>query len=74
MAKHTPLTSQPPAPNVLLLKVPEASARYRMGQRRLRDLIADGEIPVIRMSRRILIRPEAIEAWLLRQESYVGAD
>lgn len=53
---------------VEFLKIPDAAKRYPIGHVRLGRLIRAGEIAHLRLGRRILVRPEAVEAWLLSQE------
>jgi excisionase family DNA binding protein len=47
-----------------LLTVPEAAAELRIGVRTMKDLTARGDIEVVRIGRRVLIRPEAIRAYV----------
>jgi hypothetical protein len=59
----TPVTSKH-------VPIREAVKGFPIGLNRLRQLIADGEIPasILPGRGRILVRPEAIQEWLDRQE------
>ena len=58
------------APGVLPLL--QVGRMYAIGQRRLYALVQSGEIPSIRLGNRLLLRPETVEAWLVKQESSNG--
>jgi len=50
-----------------LLTVAQAAKRLQVGERTLRDCIARGHLPVVRLSARCLrIQPEDLEAYILR--------
>lgn len=50
----------------MLMDVPAATRELKVGQSTLRRWIREGRLSVIRLGRRVLIRPEAIEV-LIRQ-------
>ena len=56
------------APSLELLKPKEAAKRYRINETKLYQLVKDGTIPHIPLGRRILLRPQAIDDWLLSLE------
>lgn len=67
-----------PSPPLELLNIADAAKRYPIGNNRLRRLIRDGAIRAVRLQgsrgrARILVRPQAIEEWLLAQESAAPA-
>jgi excisionase family DNA binding protein len=47
-----------------LLTVPEAAAELRISKRTVERLTARGDLEVVRIGGRVLIRPEAIEAYV----------
>lgn len=47
-----------------LLTVPEAAAELRLSLRTMKDITARGDIEVVRIGRRVLIRPEAVQAFV----------
>jgi excisionase family DNA binding protein len=51
------------------LTIDEGARRYPIGRDRLRKLVAEGEIPSIRLGRRILVRVERIAEWMAAQEA-----
>lgn len=66
--------SMPPHPEApdrprgaAVLSPVQVAARYPIGLKRLRRLCAKGEIPSLRLDRRILIRPDDVETWLASQ-------
>lgn len=58
----------PPADLRPLLTVTEAAAILRLSVRTVRSMIAQGSIPVVRLSvRRLAIRPLDLESWIARR-------
>jgi excisionase family DNA binding protein len=47
-----------------LLTVPEAAAELRVGKRTVERLTSRGDLEVVRIGGRVLIRPEAITAYV----------
>lgn len=54
--------------NAEFVTIDEGARRYPIGRDPLRRLVATGEIPSIRLGRRILVRTERIREWLISQE------
>lgn len=52
----------------MLLDVQAATQELRIGQSTLRRWIREGRLPVVRLGRRVLIRPEALEELIRRNE------
>ena len=48
----------------MLVDVATAASELRIGQSTLRRWLAEGKIPVIRLGRRVLIRRQALEAFI----------
>lgn len=48
----------------LTLTIEEAAATLGVSTRHLRTMIAEGEVPVARLGRRVLIVRTQLEAWL----------
>lgn len=51
----------------LLLKVPEAANLLGLGRTKLYELIARGDIPVVRIDRSVRISVETLEKWVASQ-------
>lgn len=49
--------------DVILISVPEAARRMSVDPATMRKLITSGEIPCVRVGRRILVRPEDLRRW-----------
>lgn len=47
-----------------LLTIPEAAAELRVGKRTVERMTARGDLEVVRIGGRVLIRPEAIRAYV----------
>jgi excisionase family DNA binding protein len=47
----------------------EAARLLSISERTLFQLVADGEIPVIRLKRKVLFRPADLNAWLLSKSA-----
>jgi excisionase family DNA binding protein len=57
----------------LLLRVPEAAQLLGLGRTTTYDLIARGEIPVVRVGRAVRVPREALVAWIAsRREAPVS--
>lgn len=52
----------------LILTVPEAARLLKVGRTTLRDHIRAGEIPHLRLGRKILLRRDALMAWMEQRE------
>jgi excisionase family DNA binding protein len=63
MASISPTTPE------LLLTRDEAAAALKLCTRTVDKLIRNGELPVVRIGRRVLVSVSAIEAWISRQEA-----
>jgi excisionase family DNA binding protein len=62
-------TSNPAVePNSLLLNIPAASAVLGLTVWQIRGLIANGEIPVIRVGKKLFLRRAALTRWAERSE------
>ena len=48
----------------MLLDISTAIQELKVGQSTLRKWIAQGRLPVVRLGSRVLIRPEALEAFV----------
>jgi excisionase family DNA binding protein len=57
----------------LLLTIGEAARLLRLSRTFTYDLAAQGELPVIRFGRRVLISREALERYLLEKTDDAGA-
>jgi excisionase family DNA binding protein len=49
---------------VTLLTISEAATELRVSKRTVEQLTARGDLEVVRIGRRVLIRPEAIDAYV----------
>lgn len=52
----------------IALNIQEASAQVRLAVPTLRKLVQQKLIPCVRVGRRVLFRPESLEAWLRDRE------
>jgi excisionase family DNA binding protein len=52
----------------VLLDYRQAAKALRIGQRTLADLVAKGEIPVVRIRGRVLFCPDTLAAWAKSHE------
>jgi hypothetical protein len=57
-----------PAANSLLLNLPDASSASGLTVWQLRGLIANGELPVVRVGKRLYLRRATINRWVERAE------
>ena len=48
----------------LTLTIPEAAAAIGVSSRTLRELVARGEFPIVRVGRRVLVVKTQLAAWL----------
>ena len=48
----------------MLVDVPTATQTLKIGQSTLRRWIREGRLPVVRLGRRVLIRPETLEEFI----------
>lgn len=55
--------------NTLLVTVEEASRRISFGETTVRELIARGELPVVRVGRSVRIPVAALQRWVQKQLS-----
>lgn len=55
--------------NQLLLTVPDAAARVGLGRSKLYELIAAGELPVVRIGRSVRISAERLREWVAKLEA-----
>lgn len=46
------------------LKVPEVAAELRIARSRAYDLVADGEIPAVRIGRSVRVSRKELDRWL----------
>jgi excisionase family DNA binding protein len=61
----------PEPESVQLQTIREVAGRLRISQRLVRSLVATGELPVVRIRRRILVSPEALVRFVRARE--IGA-
>ena len=54
-------------PNPLLLSIPKAAQQLGISESCARQMAYNGEIPVIRVRRRLLVPAKALEQWIDRQ-------
>ena len=57
--------------NTILLTRPEAAEALRQSTRTTDNLIANGELPAVRIGRRVMVRQEAIAKFIEARESRV---
>ena len=67
MTDPIPVTPQP-EPTPLALTVPQAARACGVGERLLWRFIANHEIPVVRLGRRVVVRREALDQFLRDRE------
>lgn len=72
MDKVTSVVIDAEAP-LVFLSVQEIANLYPVGETRLYRAVRAGEIPVLRYGRKILMRKEKVEEWLLKQEQTASA-
>jgi hypothetical protein len=58
-----------PAANSLLLNLPDASSASGLTVWQLRGLIASGELPVVRVGKRLYVRRPTLARWAERAEA-----
>ena len=56
--------STPPEGDKLLLNAPEAARRLSISTRKLWSLTASGDLPHVRIGRRVLYRPSSLDKYL----------
>lgn len=54
-------------PNPLLLSIPKAALKLGISESCARQMAYNGEIPVIRIRRRLLVPVKALEEWIENQ-------
>jgi len=52
----------------MLLNVPSASRELNVGYSTLRKWIKEGRVPIVRLGRRVLVRPEALQRFVREAE------
>ena len=62
------------AENKLLLSVREAAALLSIGRNLCYDLIAQGQLPHVRLGRRVLVSRQGLEAWIAQQGGFAVGD
>ncbi len=58
-------TPQPP----LLLSIKQAAQALSLCERTIWDLVKKGELPHVKVGRRVLFSPASLQSWIERQES-----
>ena len=48
----------------MLLRIPEVMSTLGLGRTKIYELIASGELPVVRIGRAVRISPAALERWI----------
>lgn len=56
--------------NVLLLSAPDAAKALSIGLRKLWEVTNRGDIPVVRIGRRVLYDPQDLRAWIEQQKRH----
>jgi excisionase family DNA binding protein len=56
--------SPTPASPSLLLSLPEVCKETRLGKRKVWELSHSGELPIVRVGRRVLVPRAGLEAWI----------
>jgi excisionase family DNA binding protein len=56
----------------LLLRIPEAAQRLALGRSTVYELIAKGELPVVRVGAAVRVPASALSDWVERQTSEPG--
>lgn len=67
MNEHDPDAVKPP-PQALLMSTIATAESLGISERTLWSLTANGDIPHVRIGRRVMFRPEALRAWVLARE------
>lgn len=52
----------------LLLRIPEVMSMLGLGRTKIYELIATGQLPVVRIGRAVRISPIALEQWIKEQQ------
>jgi len=60
--------SENPGVNPLLLDIPSASSALGVTVWQLRGLIANGDLPVVRIGRKLYLRRATLQRWVEREE------
>ena len=58
------MTEQTISGERLTLSVTEGATAFGISERKLRELIASGDVPVVRVGRRVLLVRSQLDAWL----------
>ncbi len=53
-----------PASPSLMLSLPEVCKETRLGRRKVWELTNSGELPIVRVGRRVLVPRAGLEAWI----------
>ncbi len=56
----------------LLLRVPEAAERLGIGRTKMYEMIATGELPIIRIGRAVRVSASALQKWVEQREQQAG--
>lgn len=56
----------------MTLNVTEAAVACGISERTLRQLISRGDVPVVRVGRRVLVIPSDLKAWLAKRAPALG--
>jgi hypothetical protein len=56
----------------LLVGADKAAGLMSISPRKLWSLTKSGEVPHVRIGRRVMYRPESLRAWLAKQEQWGG--
>ena len=71
---HKRKTTAATEAQALLLTVPQAATLLNVGRSTVYELIAQGELPSVSVSKRSLrVRKAALEAWIASRETLQGA-
>ncbi len=68
MHPASPVVTAAPAAQALLLNLPEASSVIGLTVWQLRGLVASGEIPVVKVGRKLYVRRATLVRWAERAE------
>jgi excisionase family DNA binding protein len=61
-------SSQEGTPQRLLLRIPEAAETLGIGRTKIYELIATGELPIIRVGRAVRISVSTLQKWVEARE------
>lgn len=66
-------TTYEPAPQRLLLRIPEVMTLLGLGRTTIYQLIATGELPVVRVGRAVRISRVALDKWVEERQQQESA-